>query len=159
VALGLAPVLAVVLAFKSWIGAPNDLMADQGLVQSAARLLDASRYPLVAGGFATAVLEVGARGLVPLLLAGYAVVAGLASTEADRRSGAAVGTVVALMLVGYAGVLLVAPAPRLETNIRSINRLLLQLWPSMLFAYFLLVRTADEARPTGLRPRTPLEPA
>jgi hypothetical protein len=159
VALGLAPVLAIVLAFKSWVGAPSDLMADQGLVQSAARLLDGPRYPQVAGGFIAAVLEVGSRGLVPLLLAVYAVVAGLASAAADRRSGAAVGSVVSLMLAGYALVLLVAPAPRLETNIRSINRLLLQLWPSMLFAYFLVVRTAEEARRTGWRASTPLEPA
>lgn len=151
--------LTIVLVFKGWVGTPNDLMADQGLVQSAARLLDGPRYAQVAGGFIDAVLEVGSRGLVPLLLAGYAIVARLASAGADRRSGAAVGGVVALMLAGYAMVLLVAPPPRLETNIRSINRLLLQLWPSMLFAYFLVVRTVEEARRTGWRPSTPLEPA
>jgi hypothetical protein len=33
----------------------------------------------------------------------------------------------------------------LATNLRSLERLLLQLWPSAVFAYFLLVRTPPEA--------------
>ena len=56
------------------------------------------------------------------------------------------------MLVGYVVVLLTAPTPLLATNIRSIYRLLLQLWPSMLFAYFLSLRTAEEAGVIGPRP-------
>jgi hypothetical protein len=48
-------------------------------------------------------------------------------------------------------VLLTAPAPLLATNIRSINRLLLQLWPSALLAYFLSIRTAEEAGLFGPR--------
>jgi hypothetical protein len=48
-------------------------------------------------------------------------------------------------------VLLTAPTPLLATNIRSINRLLLQLWPSALLAYFLSIRTAEEAGLFGPR--------
>ena len=48
------------------------------------------------------------------------------------------------MLAGYAAVLLTAPAPLLATNIRSIDRLLLQLWPTIIFAYCLWVRAPDE---------------
>jgi len=64
--------------------------------------------------------------------------------------------VVLLTLTGYAVVLLTAQAPLLATNIRSINRLLLQVWPITLFAYFLGVRTAEEAGALGqrLRPAT-----
>jgi hypothetical protein len=46
--------------------------------------------------------------------------------------------------VGYAVTLLAAPAPLLDTNVRSINRLLLQLLPSALLAFFLAVRTLEE---------------
>jgi hypothetical protein len=53
------------------------------------------------------------------------------------------------VLLGYVLVLLTAPGPLLATNIRSINRLLLQLWPSALFAYFLRLRTAEEAALSG----------
>ena len=52
---------------------------------------------------------------------------------------------VSLMLAGYAAVLLTAPAPLLGTNIRSIDRLLLQLWPTVIFAYCLWVRSPEEA--------------
>ena len=156
---GLAPALAVVLAFKLWMAAPNDLLADQGTAQTAARLLELERYQQIDSGFVTAVLEVSARGAVPLLLAGYLLVAGRIPAGRTRHTGSMVAVVVALMLAGYAAVLLVAPAPRLGTNIRSINRLLLQLWPSMLLAYFCLVRTPEETRQLAGRIRASPEPA
>ena len=48
-----------------------------------------------------------------------------------------------------------APAPLLATNIRSMNRLFLQLWPSTLFAYFLILRTVEEAGVIAARPSRP----
>jgi hypothetical protein len=157
--IGLAPVVILVVAFKFWIAAPNDLLADQGLAQIAARVLEVDRYRQILGGFVHAVLEVSAQGVVPVLLAGYVLAAGVAPGAAERRAARMAAMVVGLMLVGYAAVLLVAPAPRLGTNIRSINRLLLQLWPSMLLAYFCLVRTVEEARLSAGRNRTSPEPA
>jgi hypothetical protein len=159
VVIGLAPILAVVIAFKIWMAAPNDLLADQGLAQVAARVLEPDRYRQLASGFIAAGLEVGARGLVPLLLTAYLLVVGIVPAGAERRTGRRAAAVVGLMLVGYAAVLLVAPAPRLGTNIRSINRLLLQLWPSMLLAYFCLVRTPEETRQLAGRLGASPEPA
>jgi hypothetical protein len=157
--IGLAPVMAVVFAFKIWMAAPNDLLADQGMAQTAARLLEPERYRQIFGGFVAALLEVSTRGAVPILLGAYALAAGPVPAGLSRRTGSMVAVVVGLMLAGYAAVLLVAPAPRLGTNIRSINRLLLQLWPSMLLAYFCLVRTAEEACRSELRVRPCSEPA
>jgi hypothetical protein len=158
-AIGLAPLLALVLAFKLWVAAPNDLMSDQGLAQTAARLLESERYTQVLAGFVQAFLEVGARGLVALVLLVYLLIAGFAPPGPARPGARMTVIVLVCMLAGYAAVLLVAPGPRLGTNIRSINRLLLQLWPSILLAYFLLVRTAEEASSPAWRARTPLEPA
>jgi hypothetical protein len=156
---GLAPVMAVVFAFMIRLAAPNDLLADQGMAQTAARLLEPERYRQIFGGFVAALLEVSTRGAVPILLGAYALAAGPVPAGLSRRTGSMVAVVVGLMLAGYAAVLLVAPAPRLGTNIRSINRLLLQLWPSMLLAYFCLVRTAEEACRSELRVRPCSEPA
>jgi len=153
--IGLAPLLVMILYFKVWLAPANDLMSDHGLRQTADRLLDGGRYPQVLAGFEHAFLEVSARGLVALLLVGYALFAGPAPAGPARAGARIAVIVVSLMLAGYAAVLLTAPAPLLGTNLRSVNRLLLQLWPSMLFAYFLSVRTAEEAGVVGI-PTPPL---
>jgi polyphosphate kinase 2 (PPK2 family) len=157
--IGLAPVMALLVVFKIWMAAPNDLLGDQGMAQTAARLLEAARYRQIFGGFVGALLEVSTNGALPTLLGAYALAAGPVPAGPPRRAGSLVAIVVAFMLAGYAAVLLVAPAPRLGTNIRSINRLLLQLWPSMLLAYFCLVRTAEEACRPESRIRPSSEPA
>jgi hypothetical protein len=144
-AIGLGPAVLLLAFFKVNLAPANDLMSDHGLRQIAERLLDGGRYVRILTGVTQAVLEVGAKGLIPVLLLGYLLAAGTTPGEPARREGRAAAIVVSLMLAGYAVVLLTAPAPLLDTNIRSINRLLLQLWPSMLFAYFMSVRTIDEA--------------
>jgi hypothetical protein len=144
-AMGLAPVLVMLVSFKIWLAPANDLMADQGFRQAAQRLLEGSRYVQVFGGFKQAFLEVGAKGLVGLLLLGYWLCAGPAPAGPARPGARTAAIVVALMLAGYTTVLLTIPAPLLGTNVRSINRLLLQLWPCALVAYFLSVRTVEEA--------------
>lgn len=143
--IGLAPVFAILVCFKVWLAPANDLMSDQGLGQAAERLLDGTRYLHVLGGFKQAFLEIGAQGVVGVLLLTYLLFAGLAPPGPARLGAKAAAIVVALMLAGYAAVLLTAPGPLLGTNIRSINRLLLQLWPTALLAYFLSVRTPEEA--------------
>jgi len=144
-AIGLAPVFLMVVCFKIGLAPVNDLMSDQGFRQTAARLLDGTRYLQVLAGFKQGFLQLGTNGVVGLLLLTYLFCARPAP-PGPARPGARTATVVLLfMLAGYAAVLQTAPAPLLATNIRSINRLLLQLWPSMLFAYFLSVRTREEA--------------
>ncbi|MGH7517658.1 MAG: glycosyltransferase family 39 protein [Gemmatimonadales bacterium] len=151
VLIGLAPVLVMIVCFKIWLAPPNDLMLDQGFRQTADRLLDGGRYLQLLAGFTQGFLEIGAQGLVGLLLLTYVLCAGPAPAGPARLGAKTAAIVLALVLAGYVAVLLTAPAPLLATNIRSINRLLLQLWPSILFAYFLSVRTAEEAGVVGRR--------
>lgn len=150
-AIGLAPVFVMVVCFKIWSAQPNDLMSDQGLRQTADRLLEGMRYRQVLAGFKQGFLQLGTNGVVGLLLLAYLLCAGPAPAGPARPGAKTAAIVLSFMLMGYAAVLLTAPAPLLATNIRSINRLLLQLWPSMLFAYFLSVRTAEEAGVVGQR--------
>jgi hypothetical protein len=143
--IGLAPVLAMTACFKIWVAPANDLMSDQGFRQTAARMLEGSRYLQVLGGTVQAFLEISGMGILGLLLLGYFLCAGPAAAGPPRLGARTTAIVLVIMLAGYAAVLLAAPAPLLATNVRSINRLLLQLWPSMLFAYFLMLRTPEEA--------------
>jgi hypothetical protein len=150
-AIGLAPVFAVVVYFKIWVAPPNDLMSAQGFRQTAERLLEGSRYLQVLTGVGQGFLEISPKGVIGLLLLAYWLCAGPAEAGPSRLGAKTAAIVLSLILVGYATVLLAAPAPLLATNIRSIDRLLLQLWPSTLFAYFLMVRTAEEAGVVGQR--------
>lgn len=149
---GLVPVLALVAGFKIWLAPPNDLMSGQGIGATAGRLLEGARYVQILGGFERAFLEISAKGLAALMLLGYGLCAGFTAAGPARLAARATAVVVGLMLIGYFAVLLTAPEPLLATNVRSVNRLLLQVWPSGLLAYFLAVRTIEEAGVTGLPP-------
>jgi RsiW-degrading membrane proteinase PrsW (M82 family) len=139
-------VLSLVVWFKIRLAPPNDLFAGAEPSAILARLAEAGRYREILAGFGSAILEIGARGVLPLLLIVYLMMAGLAPGARTRDSARMPALVVVLMLVGYAAVLLAVPAPLLDTNVRSINRLLLQLLPSALLAYFLTVGTVEEAK-------------
>jgi hypothetical protein len=137
------PVLSCLLWFKARLASSNDLLSGQGAA-TASRFGEPGRYVEVVTGFGRALLEIGAGGVLPLLLILYLLVAGLTAVKPARRGARTAAAVVCLMLLGYALILIAAPAPLLETNIRSINRLLLQLVPSALLGYFLAVRTLEE---------------
>ena len=151
-AIGLAPVFALVICFKLLVAPPNDLMSDQGLRQTTERLLEGHRYLAVLVGIGQGLLEISVKGVLGVLLLGYALCAGPAPAGPWRTGVRTTAIVLSLVLAGYVAVLLTAPAPLLGTNIRSIGRLLLQLWPSALFAYFLCLRTPEEAGLFGQRP-------
>ena len=137
------PVLSCLLWFKVRLASSNDLLSGQG-AETVSRFGEPGRYVEVVTGFGRALLEIGAGGVLPLLLILYLLVAGLTAVKPARRGAGTVAAVVCLMVLGYALILIAAPAPLLETNIRSINRLLLQLVPSALLGYFLAVRTLEE---------------
>jgi hypothetical protein len=157
-ATGLLPILVVVASFKLLVTSTNDLMSDQGATQTAARLLEGGRYVAILAGLARGALDVSGQGLLALLLLAYWFCAGGAPAGPWRVGARAAAIALTLLLLGYVIVLLTAPDPLLATNIRSINRLLLQLWPSAIFAYFLSLRTAEEAALSGW-PTRMAEPA
>ena len=141
--IGAIPVLSCLLWFKVRLASSNDLLSGLGAA-TVSRFGEPDRYVEVATGFGRALLEVGAGGVLPLLLSLYLLVAGLTAMKPARRAAQTAVAVVCFMVLGYALILIAAPAPLLETNIRSINRLLLQLLPSALLGYFLAVRTLEE---------------
>ena len=131
---GAAPVLAVVVLFKSSIAAENDLVAGQSWHALLPRLTDAARIVFVTKSLLGSLWHVGKALLVILPLA-WLLVGG----AADRRRGvlSGVACVLGAMLIGYFLVYMTTPHDLAWHVHTSIDRLLIQLWPSLLLAAFL----------------------
>ncbi|SRR6266404_4948632 len=144
-ATGLTPILLVILYFKVNFAPPNYVVALQGSSDIVAKLLDPSRYALVWETFAKQIPEFGGWAVsVPLLLAFYLLIVGVAFKE---RSKLSVGTsliTLCLMLVGYSMIYVVTPLDVKYQLDTSLDRILLQLWPGFVFTYFMAVRPIEQ---------------
>ncbi len=144
-ATGLTPILLVILYFKVNFAPPNYVVALQGSSDIVGKLLDPSRYALVWETFAKQIPEFGGWAVsVPLLLAFYLLIVGVAFKE---RSKLSVGTsliTLCLMLVGYSMIYVVTPLDVKYQLDTSLDRILLQLWPGFVFTYFMAVRPIEQ---------------
>jgi hypothetical protein len=142
-ALGLAPVLAVVMYFKVRFSPPNDLLADQGLNSLAAKLADPSRYALVGRAIAGEISGLGSGAIA--WLAAYRLLLGGKPRRPGEPGGGFAVLIPALLLAGYFLVYIVTPR-HLPWHLQwSLSRLIIQLWPLSVFAFFLVVATPVEA--------------
>lgn len=149
---GLLPVAAIILLFKLTLAPPAYQFADQRAADLLARLTDVSRYAAIARALGPALLrELG----LPLIAAvAYGVVLGRTSDRAARRAAGATARVVAAVAVGYIGAYLTTPADLAWQLAHSLDRLLLQLWPAALLAFFLYTASPSELlqRSAGVTP-------
>jgi hypothetical protein len=150
---GLLPVLAVLAYFKlavapanSWVspdtnpaGHPIQYFLEPGSV--AQKLTNVSRYWVIAKAMLTEILNLGGRtlGITPLLLLYFIFAKVKRNSLVTAKTGI---SVLALMLAGYFSVYLVTPL-ELTYHLRSsLSRLLLQLWPSAVFVFFMATSPA-----------------
>jgi hypothetical protein len=145
---GAVPPIVVIGIYKVCVAAANDLVAGQGARSSISKLLDISRYHTVLSEWATELFRFGGWGptlAVPLLLVFYFLLLG---ANVEKKKVPAAGITVLLlgsMLVGYFLIYILSPHD-LEWHLESsLNRLLLQVWPLSIFAYFAIVRTPEQA--------------
>jgi len=144
--LGLLPIVAIFSYFKLRLAPFNDPLLTQGWQPAIGKLGDLSRYLQV---WKALLWELGSFGNwiipLPLVLACYALVMGKPSQIKGRQEvGAAVGALF-LVLVGYFLVYVLTP-DNLDWHLKtSLARLLLQLWPSFIFVFFLLVNPVEPA--------------
>jgi len=144
--IGLMPVLAVLAYFKLHFAPVNDLVAGQGLADTLPRLVDPGRYIAVAKVFKLEVSQLGNNGLlgaVPLVI-GYLLCVGIKVDPTDRPALVTVAGALALTLVGYVIVLVTAPADFLRLLNRSVDRLLLHVWPAIVFICFMVARAPGD---------------
>jgi hypothetical protein len=145
--LGLFPMLLVAASFKLRLAPRNDLLATLGIERTIDWLTDPRRYYLTLREFITHLGAFGSNGFgsATWLLLAYLLAMGIGRREVDRAWTWMAALVLVLMLAIHYGVF-VAMAydlPRLLNS--SLDRLLLQLWPSALFLLFMAVRTPEEA--------------
>ena len=137
--LGAAPVLAVTIAFKTFLAPPSSFMSAQNLTDILAKLSDLSRYQEILTAFGRQMSFFG-EGLI-VAMAVYALLVGVRKRvfDDDRVVGSA--TILGITLIAYFLVYVITPQ-NLEWHLRtSIHRLLLQLWPVTIFLYGLVIRS------------------
>ena len=144
-ALGSIPIFLIIIYFKTAIGGSNDIMSGQGLEFTIAKLTDIFRYFFIAKTFAIKIYHFNhlLLGSV-LILAIYLTVLGL-KIEKKQIPGLTTSIItVVFMFVGYFFIYVITPQPLKWHLHTSLNRIILQMWPSLLFVFFLLVSTPEQ---------------
>ena len=146
VAIGLIPVLLVVIYFKATLATPNRMLFPPQGPSLVDKLLDASRYWITLDAFITQGLGFGnwAVSLTALLLF-YLLLLGLGVKQNEGAGIAASLIALGIMLAGYFAAFVLSPLDVSGHIASSLNRVLLQLWPSFIFIFFLIVRTPEQA--------------
>jgi hypothetical protein len=139
------PVLLVIAYFKVRVAPAGDLFSNPASLWH--KVLDPVRYWATVQWYAKELLRFGHWLLIPgtIVLAGYYFMVG---KEAGSKYEAGIRTSVlalGLTLAGYFAVYLITPYD-IHWHLRSsLNRLFLQVWPSAIFLFFLMVRTPEQA--------------
>jgi hypothetical protein len=135
---GLLPFAAAVLFFKLVYAPGNDLVAGQGLSQSLERLSDLGRHQLVVK---TAGQQLAAiAGPVGALVLSYTLLRRSGPARKDWQLGTGAATALSVLLatmVGYYLVYVLTPKDLAWHLSTSLTRLIMQLWPSLLFLMFM----------------------
>lgn len=138
---GTAPVLSLVLFFKWSIAPANDIFSRQDFSQAFSKLTDITRYLLILKSFAlTSLTKLPAA----LLIAFYLSYQKISLQQKFKTTFIILPVTIFLLLSGYFFVYVITPYDldwHLET---SFYRLLMQLWPSIIFTLFLMSRTPGE---------------
>jgi hypothetical protein len=136
-AAGLLPPLAVVAFFKLRLAPPNDLIAT-GASKIGEHAIDLGRWMTVIQGFVISLFRVGSF-LIPvvLVLGLYWYLLRFKVDDGERTSLATVVLATGLMLAGDFAIYVLFPLDVAWQVNSSVERLVLQLWPAALLAFFL----------------------
>ena len=144
--LGIGPILAMIIYFKIKFAPPNDLLSFQSWHFIIGRLTDWPRYFQIIKAFAAEIICFGnwvfnIPALLVLVL--YGMLLGIKIEEKQRLSIAHSLIIIGLILIGYFFIYLISPHNLQWQLGTSLNRLLLHLWPSFIFIFFLMVCVPD----------------
>jgi hypothetical protein len=138
---GAAPVTAVVIVFKARVATSSDIFGAAGRAGMLTRVVDPARYLLIVKEALRHIWDFGPLLISAFgLLAVYFIVAGLAR---DPRDTAALRSGVLAILftaAGYFMIYVLRPLDLAWLLDTSADRLLLQLWPAIVFEVFLAAR-------------------
>jgi hypothetical protein len=139
---GLVPILLLVLYFKIQLAPPNDIVSSQGFQTTMAKLVDPARYLQIAQAFADGLLAIGKD--LGVLLVIYALLTGI-QVEATLKHAFILNLItLVFMLVGYFLIYVITPNDLVWQLNTSLSRLFLQIWPTVLFSFFLATTTPEQ---------------
>jgi hypothetical protein len=137
---GLIPVGLVILYFKVALAPSSYLTARQGSGTIVEKFFDPSRHFQVWKTLVSRVIEFGNWSIsVPLILALYLLLLGGKVSEKEKPGVIAAGVTLSLLLLGYSVIFVITPLDLAFHLSTSVDRLLLQLWPSFIFFFFTIV--------------------
>jgi len=139
---GAIPVLAVILLFKARVATSSDIFGPSGRVGMLARLMDPSRYMLIVHETMKHAWEFGPLLISPFLILGaYLAVVGVQTDERYRAMRRTSTLALLFIAGGYFATYVVHPNPLAWELECSMDRLLLQIWPGIVFSVFLAARS------------------
>ena len=145
---GLVPVFLVLIWFKVGIAVPSEFVAKQSLSETVARLMDLSKYPVIASIFVKEAIRFGPWApfdLIPLLVF-WLLFVGFDIPSGVRHTLVAPAVMLFLTTVGYAFACLISPYDLRWQLDTALFRLQTQLWPSTLWAALLVAHPWDAAQ-------------
>jgi hypothetical protein len=144
---GLIPLLLLVASFKVAFAPPNDLLSTLDIQRTFGRLTSAHRYYLVIQAYTIHIASFGGNGFgsAVWVLIAYLLGLGVSGTEVSRRWVRIAAVAMILLLAGHFMVFISMADELARLLDSSLDRLLLQIWPSALLLFFMLVRTPEEA--------------
>jgi uncharacterized membrane protein len=140
--LGAAPALMAVLYFKLRLAPANDLFRSQDISTLVGRLTNPARYGQIATALAIESLNVllwGAGTIAALLT--YLLFTKPRFCEGQKWQLTVISATLSLMLLGFISAYLITPWDLGWHLATSTDRLVLQLWPSVIFLFFLVARS------------------
>jgi hypothetical protein len=142
---GLIPVLAVIIYFKVVLAPASYLTARQEFVTTVEKFFDPSRHLQVWKAIANRILDFGNWSVsVPLLLVFYLLLLGAKVTGKEKSAVVTTGIALCLLFLGYSIIFVITPLDLAFHLSTSVDRLLLQLWPSFIFLFFMTARPVGE---------------
>jgi hypothetical protein len=140
--IGSLPILLVVSCFKAQLPTSGHMLAAQDLATLAAKVTDISRYWLILRAYLEWTLKFG-RGAIVILIT-YVLLVGRDTGVRSKALTVMPASLLLLMLLGYFVAYLITPYDLAWHVSLSIDRLFLQLWPSAIFAAFMVARTPEQ---------------
>jgi hypothetical protein len=141
---GAAPVVLIQIVFKLLVaGAPNDILSGGSRLE---KLLSLPRYIQTARAFAFEMWGFGGWSVSVIILLCICLAAfGVAIDHETRRAIRALVGTICIMFVGLFFIFIITPYDLAWHLDSALHRLLLQMWPTFLFTFFLIVRPPEQA--------------
>ncbi len=141
--IGVFPILVVLFLFKSKIPSTNELFTGQSIDTVLGRLTDFSRYLIIGKSFIVFFYDKLAKEWL-IILPIYFFLLGKTKENVNAESIKTSFLILFFMLGGYFFIYLITPL-NLPWHLKtSIWRLFLQIWPTIIFSFFLVVSTPEE---------------